>query len=145
MTDDAESVRGGGGGGSLGAMSARLTGISAQNEQLRAQVASGRLKIDPDAAEKAAQAYEKAQRQVNRLGRNAERLGRITGLGDYDSAVQLSRKFESKACDGTSGALALLTRLADELGEKAELFRQVAKDYALTDDVIAQELRRGEG
>ncbi|WP_258347960.1 hypothetical protein [Saccharopolyspora gregorii] len=143
MTDGAGPVRGGG--GSLEAVSAQLAGISAQNEQLRAQVASGRLTIDPEAAEKAAQAYERAQRRVQRLSRNTDLLLKVQGLGEYHSAVQLSRKFEAKADDGSSGAVALLGRLSDELKEKAELFRQAAKDYTATDDAIAQDLMRGEG
>lgn len=77
MTGGAESVRGAGG-GSLGAASAQLTGISAQHERFRAQVASGRFEIDPR-AEKAARAYEKARQRMSRSLRGAASLERFRG------------------------------------------------------------------
>ncbi|MCA1227713.1 hypothetical protein [Saccharopolyspora sp. 6M] len=143
MTDGAGPARGGGG-GSLEAVSAQLAGISAQNEQLRAQVASGRLKIDPEAAEKAAQAYEKAQHRLNRLQRNVVALERVAGLGEYATGIQLAKKFQDKAINPEVGATGLLTRLSDELGKKAELFRRAAEEYRNTDESIAADLSRGE-
>ena len=45
---------------------------------------------------------------------------------------------------GVTGAVGLLTQLSDELKDKADMFRQAAKEYAATDESIEQALRRGE-
>ncbi|MBB5071203.1 hypothetical protein BJ969_004291 [Saccharopolyspora gloriosae] len=131
-------------GGGWGNISAQLSGISAQTDEVRGKVASGQLKFEPDAAAKAAAAYEKAQMRLARVRRDAERLGRVQGLGEYSSAVQLSRKFEHKAVDPGVGAADLITKLGDELGKRAELFRQAEKDYSSMDESIAEDLSRGE-
>ncbi|WP_346074374.1 hypothetical protein, partial [Saccharopolyspora thermophila] len=104
---------------------------------------AGRLKMNPDAANKAADVYERKAHDVNSLARAAARLGRVEGLGEYVSSQQLAAKFGQKASNGSSGAADLLTKLRDELIRKADLFRQAARDYVAADEQISQDLQRG--
>ncbi|MCX2733379.1 hypothetical protein OOZ19_24310 [Saccharopolyspora sp. NFXS83] len=137
-------MRSGGGGGGWGTIAAQLTGIKTQTEQVRGKVGSGQVTFEPGAAANAAKAYEQAQHRLARLMRNIDALTRVQGLGEYGSATQLAGKFENKAADSTAGAVGLLTQLSDELKDKADMFRQAAKEYAATDESIEQALQRGE-
>src|SRR5262245_21991542 len=94
---------------------AALGAIQQQNDQLSQQVSSGQLKMNPDAANKAAEVYERKADEVERLSRAAMRLNRIEGLGTYNSAQQLATKFGQKASNGSTGAADLLLKLANEL------------------------------
>ncbi|MEV6230672.1 hypothetical protein AB0L88_22700 [Saccharopolyspora shandongensis] len=122
---------------------AALGAIAQQNDQLSQQVSSGQLKMNPDAANKAADVYESKAMEVNQLVRLAAGLERVDGLGEYGSAQELASKFGLKASNGSTGAADLLAKLRDELIRKADLFRQAAKDYVATDEQIGQDLQRG--
>ncbi|MER7010374.1 hypothetical protein ABT324_02950 [Saccharopolyspora sp. NPDC000359] len=122
---------------------AALGAIRQENDQLGQQISSGQLKMNPDAANKAAQVYEKKADEVERLSLRASRLGRVQGLGDYSSAQELAGKFAQKASNGTNGAADLLKQLSDELRRKADLFRTAAKDYVTTDEQIGEDMQRG--
>ncbi|MEV0055782.1 hypothetical protein AB0H34_35450 [Saccharopolyspora shandongensis] len=122
---------------------AALGAIAQQNDQLSQQVSSGQLKMNPDAANKAAEVYERKADEVERLALRADRLSRVEGLGDYRSGQELATKFGQKASNGSTGAADLLRKLTDELRRKADLFRQAAKDYVATDEQIGQDLQRG--
>ncbi|MGI8311193.1 hypothetical protein [Saccharopolyspora hattusasensis] len=122
---------------------AALGAIAQQNDQMSQQVSAGKLKMNPDAANKAAEVYEREADEVERLAMKADGLSRVEGLGEYRSAQELATKFGQKAKNGTTGAADLLRKLADELRRKADLFRQAAKDYVATDEQIGQDLQRG--
>ncbi|QIZ36670.1 hypothetical protein [Saccharopolyspora sp. ASAGF58] len=122
---------------------AALGAIQQQNDQLAQQVSAGKLKMNPDAANKAAEAYEDEAYEVDRLAKQALALGRVEGLGAYRSAQELASKFGRKATNGSTGAADLLGKLRDELLRKADLFRQAAKDYVATDEQISQDLQKG--
>ncbi|SDX31203.1 hypothetical protein SAMN05216215_1009201 [Saccharopolyspora shandongensis] len=121
---------------------AALGAIAQQNDQLSQQVSSGQLKMNPDAANKAADVYERKAEEVDDLAQAAAKLGRIDGLGEYRSAQELAAKFGQKAV-GENGSADLLGKLRDELIQKADLFRQAARDYVATDEQIGEDLQRG--
>ncbi|PKW19431.1 hypothetical protein [Saccharopolyspora spinosa] len=121
---------------------AALGAITQQNDQLAQQISAGKLKMNPDAANKAADAYECAADEVDALAVKANALGRVEGLGEYRSAQELAAKFGQKAV-GPNGSADLLGKLRDELLRKADLFRQAAKDYVATDEQIGQDLQKG--
>ena len=100
--------------------------------------------MNPEAAEKAAQAHEKASRKAGSLAMRAQRLQYLTGLGDYPSGVQLSQKFKNKTANGSTGAADLLREYADELQRKADLFRQAAQGYQAQEERISGDLNRVE-
>ncbi|PKW15172.1 hypothetical protein [Saccharopolyspora spinosa] len=122
---------------------AALGAIAQQNDQLAQQVSSGQLRMNPGAANKAADVYEDEAYEVDRLAKQALALARVEGLGAYRSAQELASKFGQKATNGSTGAADLLGKLRDELLRKADLFRQAAKDYVATDERIGQDLQRG--
>ncbi|MER6987812.1 hypothetical protein ABT337_03950 [Saccharopolyspora hirsuta] len=134
-----------GAGAALGFVGAgvALGAIKQENDKLGQQISSGQLKLNPDAANKAAQVYENKADQVDRLIQKAADLTRLGGLGDYSSAQELTGKFVMKAQNGSTGAFDLLTGLREELQRKADLFRQAARDYVATDEQISQDLQRG--
>ncbi|MEV5535522.1 hypothetical protein AB0L13_01590 [Saccharopolyspora shandongensis] len=121
---------------------AALGAIAQQNDQMAQQVSAGKLKMNPDAANKAADVYERKAEEVDDLAQAAAKLGRIEGLGEYHSAQELAAKFGQKAV-GANGSADLLGKLRDELIRKADLFRQSAKDYVATDEQIGEDLQRG--
>ncbi|MEU5853385.1 hypothetical protein [Saccharopolyspora shandongensis] len=122
---------------------AALGAIAQQNDQMSQQVSSGQLKMNPDAANKAAEVYKSKADEVDRLVQKADALARVEGLGEYGSAQQLAGKFGQKARNGSTGAADLLANLRNELNRKADLFRQAAKDYVATDEQIGEDLKRG--
>ncbi|WP_346074442.1 hypothetical protein, partial [Saccharopolyspora thermophila] len=104
---------------------------------------AGRLKMNPDAANKAADVYERKAEEVDDLAQAALKLVRVEGLGAYGSAQELAAKFGRKATNGSTGAADLLGKLRDELIRKADLYRQAARDYVAADEQIGQDLQRG--
>ncbi|MER5389820.1 hypothetical protein [Saccharopolyspora sp. NPDC002686] len=123
---------------------AKLDAIKGENDKLGQQISSGQLKMNPEAANKAADVYERKAQDVDDLAQAAVKLNRVEGFGEYDSAQQLAGKFNLKATNGEStGAADLLGKLRDELIRKADLFREAAKDYVATDDQISEDLQRG--
>ncbi|KAA5828454.1 hypothetical protein F1721_28885 [Saccharopolyspora hirsuta] len=135
-----------GAGAALGFVGAgvALGAIKQENDKLGQQISSGQLKLNPDAANKAADVYERKAMQVNQLVRVAAGLDRVGGLGDYSSAQELAAKFGLKATNGEgTGAADLLGALRDELIRKADLFREAARDYVATDEQISEDLQRG--
>lgn len=133
-----------GGGGGLGSwVGDAVSQIKAGNDALAGGVASGTMKMNPDAANKAAQVYEEKASAILDLADRADQLSRLSGLGVYLSSQQLTQKFKDKASNGSSGAADLLRKLAEEMHRKSELFKQAAKDYVATDDQNAQDIARG--
>ncbi|MFB9570110.1 hypothetical protein [Saccharopolyspora hordei] len=122
---------------------AALEEIKQDNAKLGQQISSGKLRMNPGAANKAAQVYEKKADQVERLSLRASRMGRVQGLGEYGSSQELAGKFTLKAANGTNGAADLLKMLSDELRRKADLFREAAKDYVATDEQIGEDMQKG--
>jgi hypothetical protein len=122
---------------------AALGAIRQENDLLSQQISAGKLKMNPDAANKSAAVYEDEAYEVDRLAKQADGLKRVEGLGAYNSAQQLATKFGMKAANGSTGAADLLGKLRDELIRRADLFRQAAKDYVATDEQIGQDLQRG--
>ncbi|WP_223839451.1 hypothetical protein [Saccharopolyspora pogona] len=114
-----------------------------QNDQLAQQVSEGKLRMNPDSANKAAEVYKEVAWEVDKLSKKAYQLERVEGLGAYRSAQELATKFGQKATNGVNGAAELLGQLRDELIRKANLFREAAKDYVATDEQIAQDLQMG--
>ncbi|MGI8310578.1 hypothetical protein [Saccharopolyspora hattusasensis] len=129
--------------GAFAGAGAQLGAIRQQNDQLAQQVSEGKLRMNPDSANKAAAVYEKEGDKVDKLARKAYLLERVEGLGEYRSAQELATKFGQKATNGVNGAAELLGQLRDELFRKANLFREAARDYVATDEQIAQDLQRG--
>lgn len=123
---------------------AALGAIRQKNDELGQQVSSGQLRMNPDAANKAADVYQQKAMQVNKLVRRAAALDRVDGLGEYSSSQELAGKFGLKATNGEgTGAADLLGALRDELLRKADLFREAARDYVATDEQISEDVRRG--
>ncbi|QIZ36288.1 hypothetical protein FDZ84_18415 [Saccharopolyspora sp. ASAGF58] len=122
---------------------AQLGAIRQQNDHLTQQLSEGKLRMNPDSANKAAAVYEREAEEVDRLAKKAFQLERVEGLGEYRSAQELAIKFGQKATNGVNGAAELLGQLRDELLRKADLFREAARDYVASDEQIAQDLRRG--
>lgn len=120
-----------------------LQGIRQGNDQMQQQISGGQLRMQPDAANRAAAAYKKAAKQVAHLADRAGRLQQLPGLGDYPSARQLSQKFSAKASNGSTGAADLLGQLRDELTRKAKLFEQAAQAYAAQEEQISGDLKKG--
>ncbi|KAA5833399.1 hypothetical protein ABT337_19490 [Saccharopolyspora hirsuta] len=122
---------------------AALGAIRQENNQLSQQISAGRLRMNPESANKAAAVYERMAEDVDDLVQKADALVRVEGLGDYNSGQQLAQKFVLKAKNGSTGAADLLGQLRDELLRKADLLREAAKDYIATDEQIAEDLQRG--
>lgn len=120
-----------------------LQGIRQGNDQMQQQIAGGQLRMHPDAANKAAKAYKKAADRVDHLAHRADRLQLLRGLGEYPSAQQLTRKFQLKAGNGSTGAADLLGQYRDELKRKAALFEQAAEAYRKQEEQISGDLKKG--
>lgn len=120
-----------------------LQGIRQGNDQMQQQIAGGQLRMHPDAANKAAKAYKKAADRVEHLASRAGHLQSLSGLGEYPSAQQLTKKFALKAANGSTGAADLLGQLRDELRRKAGLFEQAAQSYAAQEEQISGDLKKG--
>ena len=120
-----------------------LQGIRQSNDQIQQNIASGQLRMNPEAAEKAAQAYEKAASRAQRLARRADRLQQLDGLGAYPSGKQLAEKFRLKASNGETGAADLMRKFSDELQRKADLFRQAARAYQEQEHQVSEDLKKG--
>lgn len=120
-----------------------LQGIRQGNDQMQQQISGGQLRMQPDAAEKAAKAYEKASSKARHLVQKAGSLQQLNGLGAYPSGQQLSQKFLHKASNGQTGAADLMRQFADELQRKADLFRQAAQAYRAQEEHIAGDLKKG--
>jgi len=120
-----------------------LQGIRQSNDQIQQNIASGQLRMNPEAAEKAAQAYEKAARKATILVTRATHLQQLHGLGDYPSGKQLTEKFKNKAANGHTGAADLMRQFSDELQRKADLFRQAAHAYREQEEQISENLKKG--
>ncbi len=127
----------------FGEASAALGAIRAENQRFQQQISAGQLSMDPSSAEDTATVYEEEAAEVENLMAKAFRLQQVPGLGDYPSGQQLATKFGQKARNGSTGAADLLRQLADEMRRKADLFRQAAKNYRVTDEQVAQDFKRG--
>lgn len=121
-----------------------LQGIRHGNDQIQQGIANGQLRMNPEAADKAAGAYRKAAREVRMLVRRSDMLSQLTGLGDYISANQLTQKFRQKAGNGSTGAVDLLKDYAEELERKAGLFDQAKQAYQAQEEHISGDLKRVE-
>jgi hypothetical protein len=119
-----------------------LQGIRHGNDQIQQGIASGKLRMNPDSAEKAAQAYENASDKASDLVSRADDLTRLYGLGDYQSAQQLMDKFRKKASNGNTGASDLISQYSDELRRRADLFRKAAEAYRAQEEHISDHLNR---
>ena len=121
-----------------------LQGIRQSNDQIQQNIASGQLRMNPEAADKAAGAYKKAAGRVRMLARRADFLSQLGGLGDYPSAQQLTEKFRNKASNGSTGAVDLLKEYAKELERKAGLFDQAKQAYQAQEERISGDLNHVE-
>ena len=121
-----------------------LRGIRHGNDQIQQGIASGQLRMNPEAAEKAAQAYEEASTAAQRVARRASSMQKLGGLGSYRSAQQLTDKFNQKIANGSTGAADLIREYSDELQRKADLFRQAAKAYQDQEERISGDLNHVE-
>ncbi|MGW1682763.1 hypothetical protein [Saccharopolyspora sp. NPDC002376] len=142
MSGDLGGAIGGAAMGFAGA-GARLDAIKGENDKLGQQISSGQLKMNPEAANKAADVYERKAQEIQKLSRQANDLQKVEGFGEYNSAQELAGKFGQKAFNGETGAADLLTKLSEELIRKADLFREAAKDYVATDEQIGEDMQRG--
>lgn len=129
--------------GGFAAAKEGLKAVSGQTAWMNSQVSAGKLSLDPDAAEKAAQRCEDEVEEIRKLLRTANALSTVKGLGDYPDGQQLAKRFEDKATDPGAGMAQLLRDLQDELTKQAEAFRGAAKDYRTIDEQNADDIRRG--
>jgi hypothetical protein len=120
-----------------------LQDIRHGNDQIQQGIANGKLRMKPDVAEKAAQAYEHAARRSEQLIMRAVHLQQLQGLGEYPSGKQLTEKFKNKAGNGSTGAADLLRQFSDELQRKADLFRKAGQSYREQEARISEDLKKG--
>ncbi|QGK70890.1 hypothetical protein GIY23_16430 [Allosaccharopolyspora coralli] len=129
-------------GGFAGAGEA-LGAAGAKTSQLKEQVASGALRIDPQVALEAAKYCRDQAEEVQFLLEDYRQIANLEGLGDYDTSVALTHHFTQKAKQDEGGALALLDSLQREMIEQAKLFEEAAKDYESRDEQIGADLGKG--
>ncbi len=129
-------------GGFAGAREA-LGAAGVQTSQLKEQVSSGALRIDPQVALDAAKYCREQADKVQQLWGEYRKIANLEGLGDYDTSTQLTHHFTEKAKQEDGGALVLLRDLGKEMIAQAELFEEAAKDYESRDEQIAGDLGKG--
>lgn len=120
-----------------------LQGIRQSNDQIQQNIASGQLRMNPEAADKAARAYKDAARRARSLVHKASSLEMLSGLGSYPSGQQLTEKFKNKARNGSTGAADLIGQFADELERKADLFEQAKQAYQAQEEQISENFKKG--
>ncbi|MBE9375737.1 hypothetical protein IQ251_14885 [Saccharopolyspora sp. HNM0983] len=130
-------------GGGFEAAKDGLKQIAGKTNWVNEQVSSGKLSLDPQAAEDAAKRVEEEIDELRDLARTADQLTRLQGLGDYPDGQQLTQRFIDKASAPDTGAIDLIRLLQDELQKQADAFRDAAKDYRATDEQNAEDLQRG--
>ncbi len=114
-----------------------------QTNWINEQVGAGKLRLDPEAAEKAAKRCREEADAMHDLKYDAEALERVEGLGDYPDGRALQQRFKQKAADPEAGAAALLGQMEQELHKLAEAFEGASKDYRATDDQAAEDMQGG--
>lgn len=117
--------------------------VKQQSKWINEQSSAGNLRLDPEAAEKAAKVCEDEAEELRTVTQEASAIERVQGLGDYPDGKSLTERFEQKASDKDAGALTLIRQMQDELGNLAESFRKAAKDYRTTDEQAADDFERG--
>ncbi|MHA6798605.1 hypothetical protein [Bounagaea algeriensis] len=130
------------GGGFEGSKQA-LGEVSKQTGWINEQVSAGKLRLDPEAAEKAAKICREEADAMQELAINSQMIARVQGLGDYPDGSVLQARFEQKATDPEAGALSLLRQMSEELRKLADAFEGAAKDYRTTDDQAAEDMQGG--
>lgn len=130
------------GGGFEGSKQA-LGEVSKQTGWINEQVSAGKLRLDPDAAEKAAKRCREEVEALRDIANKAQVIQRCEGLGDYPDGSALQARFEQKATDPEAGALPLIGQMQQELEKLAKAFEGAAKDYRATDEEASQDFERG--
>ncbi|WP_461142774.1 hypothetical protein [Salinifilum aidingensis] len=130
------------GGGFEGSKQA-LGEVSKQTGWINEQVGAGKLRLDPEAAEKAAKRCRDEADALAELRGNNQMIARVEGLGNYPDGKALQERFVQKATDSEAGALPLLEQMEAELRKLAEAFEGAAKDYRATDEQAAGDMQGG--
>ncbi|MHA6801563.1 hypothetical protein [Bounagaea algeriensis] len=102
------------GGGFEGSKQA-LGEVRKQSTWINEQVGAGKLRLDPEAAEKAAKRCREEAEALQELAFNAQAIERLEGLGDYPDGKALAERFQQKANDPDAGAFALIRQMREEL------------------------------
>lgn len=117
--------------------------VKQQSKWINEQSSAGNLRLDPEAAEKAAKVCEDEAEELWNMSQRAQAIERAEGLGSYPDGQALKTRFEQKASDPDAGAVPLLAEMQKELQNLADSFRQAAKDYRTTDEQSADDFERG--
>ncbi|WP_461145733.1 hypothetical protein [Salinifilum aidingensis] len=131
-----------GGGGFEGSKQA-LGEVSKQTTWINEQVGADKLRLDPEAAEKAAKRCRDEADALRDLAADAQIIERVEGLGNYPDGKALAERFRQKANDPEAGAFALIEQMREELEKMAQAFEGAAKDYRTTDEQAAEDFERG--
>lgn len=130
------------GGGFEGSKQA-LGEVRKQSTWINEQVGAGKLRLDPEAAEKAAKRCREEADALQKLANKSQAIERADGLGDYPDGKALVERFQQKANDPDAGAFALIRQMREELEKMAQAFEGAAKDYRTTDEQAAEDFERG--
>ncbi|MGW1679056.1 hypothetical protein [Saccharopolyspora sp. NPDC002376] len=121
---------------------AGASALAGQAQGLRAAVDSGKLVMEPEAAEELAKFYEDKADDVRDKRRRTDRLVASGAFGDCFTGHQLEEKFRQKVVADEVGLVAILGKVEEILRNMAQAYRDSARDMANTDDEHSRNLNR---
>ncbi|GDY32200.1 hypothetical protein [Gandjariella thermophila] len=117
---------------------AGLANLQQQSVNLRAAVDGGQLFINPDSAQKAAQACHDYANQLRRFARRAQQLARRQNFGDCAEGNALSAKFANKAQGGPNSAWDVLNKAAQIVENLASTYEDAGRAYQQAEETNSQ-------
>jgi hypothetical protein len=120
---------------------AGLAGLQQQSANLRAAVDGGQLFINPDSAQKAAQACRDYADHLRKLAGNAQQLAVRQNFGNCGEGHALSTKFANKAQGGSNSAWDVLTSAVDIVENLAKTYEDAGRAYQHAEEGNAQSFK----
>ncbi|MDA3625056.1 hypothetical protein [Saccharopolyspora oryzae] len=130
-------------------LAAGASALAGQAQGLRAAVDSGKLVMNPEAAEAVAKVYEDKAENFNRHLRDANQLVVNSVYGDCNIGRELERKFNEKVRgpgggqgQDAAGLIPILRKMQEILKNMAQAYRDSAREIQGRDEEHARELKR---
>jgi hypothetical protein len=120
---------------------AGLAGLQQQSANLRAAVDGGQLFINPDSAQKAAQACRDYRDQLFSCALRAQQMSRRLDFGRCTEGTALSTKFADKAQGGPNSAVEVLQNAAAVLENMAQTYEDAGRAYQHSEETNAQSFK----